>query len=104
MRATSETTSELKNHVSESLRLLRQLRDEIRVELHLAGMEAQDRWKALDLRFSKAEKAGHEVTDSTKHLLQEAVGELKAFKDAIIKSRQEGRPLIERSHLLPPYA
>ena len=104
MRATSETTTELKNHVSESLRLLRQLRDEIRIELHLAGMEAQDRWKALDLKFSKAEKAGHEVTEASRHLLQDAVGELKTFKDAIIKSRQEGKPPIDRSHLVPPYA
>ena len=104
MRATSDTTTELQHHLSESLRLLRQLRDEIRVELHLAGMEAQDSWKALERKFSAVEKASHEVTEASRHLLQEAVGELKIFKDAVIKSRQEGKPSRDLSHVLPPFA
>jgi hypothetical protein len=35
-------------HFKQSLALLKTLRDEIRVELHLAGMDARDRWKGAD--------------------------------------------------------
>ncbi len=91
MRATSETIAEIKNHITETLQLLRQLRDEIRVELHLAGMEAQERWKGLEPKLARAEKLGHDVTDATKLVLSDTLSELKAFKVTITASRQTGK-------------
>ncbi len=41
-------TSELKSDLNKSLESLQTLRDEIRVRLHLAGMDAKDAWDKLE--------------------------------------------------------
>jgi hypothetical protein len=41
----------------EKLEALKGLRDELRLELHLAGMDAKDEWKKLRPLFRDAEKA-----------------------------------------------
>ncbi len=44
----SQTTQELKIELHKSLALLSTLRDEVRVTLHLAGMDAKDKWAKLE--------------------------------------------------------
>ena len=85
MKATAETTAEIKSHVAQTVHLLKQLVDEIRVELHLAGMEAQTQWEAFAPKLAKAEQAGHQLSESARHVLNDTVDELKAFKAALIK-------------------
>ncbi len=92
MKATSETTTEIKTHVTEALRLLRTLRDEIRVELHLAGMEAQDRWRALEPKFTEAERVGHDVSEATKQVLRATVEEFKAFRAGLAATPKGAKP------------
>ncbi|MGZ3420324.1 MAG: hypothetical protein ACXVEE_20785 [Polyangiales bacterium] len=51
------TTHESKPELNTTLDELRKLRDEIRVQLHLAGMEAKDRWnRELEPQFFSLEK------------------------------------------------
>lgn len=88
MKATAQTTAEIKSHVTQAMQLLRQLRDEVRVELHLAGMEARSQWERLEPKLAKAEQAGHQLTEVAKQQLQDAVEELKAFKVAFAKQLQ----------------
>ena len=38
---------QMRDWMKESLGRLKTLRDEIRVDIHLAGMEARDKWKRL---------------------------------------------------------
>lgn len=104
MRATSETAAEIKNHVSETMRLLRQLRDEVRVELHLAGMEAQERFRAFEPRLAHAEQLASDVSESTMSLLNGTLSELKAFKAKLVAARQVGKPAPDLSKVLPPFA
>jgi hypothetical protein len=46
--------------VENSLAALKTLRDEIRVDLNLAGKEARDRWRRLEARLRAAEAHAHE--------------------------------------------
>ena len=43
----SPRTTELKKEIQKSLELMRALRDEVRVNLHLAGMTARDEWREI---------------------------------------------------------
>jgi hypothetical protein len=81
--ATPETTEELKKHLRESLELLKTLRDEIRVEVHLAGMDMKDRWKELEPRFSEVERLAFNATQTSRRVMDETVAAFRAFKYAI---------------------
>jgi hypothetical protein len=75
----SETTKELKAELEKSVALLRTLRDEAKVKLHLAGMEAKDQWRALEPRVQAAVDAAKEATDASHKLVTEAVSAVKKF-------------------------
>jgi len=52
-------TAESQNHERESgLKLLRTLRDEIHLDLHLAGMEAREEWAKLEPKMAELSRHG----------------------------------------------
>ena len=55
---------------------LRAMRDQIRLEVHLGGMEAKDRWVELEKRIHAAEHGA-------KVKLNELVADVKLFKEAL---------------------
>ena len=79
----SQTTTDLKNELDRSLTLLRTLRDEIRVKLHLAGLDARDRWKQLEPRLAEAEHIATQVTEASRAALADAVTRIKQFRDSL---------------------
>jgi hypothetical protein len=79
----SQTTQELKTELHKSLALLSTLRDEVRVTLHLAGMDAKDKWAKLEPELSKVERAAHDASDASRTAVIEAVKSLKAFRDSL---------------------
>lgn len=83
MNPTSQTAEELKKTVAQTMSLLRTLRDEIRVELHLAGMEAKERFKTLESSLDKAERVADEASQATRQLLEETAEALKSFKASL---------------------
>lgn len=78
----SLTTNQIKNELDDTRALLRTLRDEIRVKLHLAGMEAQQTWKKLD---SESEKLVREVGKASRETIDAAVLALRRFNESIDK-------------------
>lgn len=61
------------------LQELRTLRDEIRLQLHLAGQEARDRWEQnLEPYLDKLEMQVRSATDSTLDTLREAIDRAKS--------------------------
>ena len=62
----NETTTELKQEMKKSRALLYTLRDEIRVKLHLAGMDAKDQWKKLEPRLHEIEQSADDVSEASK--------------------------------------
>lgn len=50
------TTENLKQNLNQDLAELARLRDEIRVKVHLAGLDAKSAWKALEPRLDELER------------------------------------------------
>ena len=89
MSPTTETTKELQQNLRESMKLLKTLRDEIRVELHLAGMDVKDQWKRLEHHFTEAEQAAQRVSDASKGVVESAVEAFKTFKKELVGTGQQ---------------
>lgn len=83
MKPTNQAAVDLKKAITDSVTLLRRLRDEIRVDIHLAQMDAKDRWHALEPQFAVAEKAAHEISEATKHTLSATVEAFQLLKASL---------------------
>jgi hypothetical protein len=70
----SQTTQELKREIAHGRETLKTLRDEIRVKIHLAGMDARDRWTALS---ADVDKMSHELSGATSAALAELVARFR---------------------------
>lgn len=75
--------------MKENLTKLRTLRDEIRLELHLARMEAKERWRKLEPVMFDAEKLAEKVTDTSKRAVTEVIAELKEFQEHLRRHQRE---------------
>jgi hypothetical protein len=74
---------DLKTELQKGAELLKTLRDEIKVKLHLGGMEAKDQWAKLEPELWKVERAAQQATESSKRLVDEAVQKLKSLRDSL---------------------
>jgi hypothetical protein len=84
MRQTTNTAAaELKDDVKRGLDHLRALRDEVRVRLHLAGMQAKDEWNKLEPRLLEVEHAAREASEASRRAVAEAVESLKKLRDSL---------------------
>ncbi|MDC0678579.1 MULTISPECIES: hypothetical protein [Sorangium] len=79
----SNITSELKSDLNKSLSSLQTLRDEIRVRLHLAGMDAKDAWDKLEPKLLDAEKLAEDVSEASRNALREIVEKVKEFRSSL---------------------
>ena len=72
--------SELNKRVEE----LQALRDDLKVRIHLASMEAKDAWNELLPKLEQAEKlAEGAVVDTAKTALDDLIGSLKQLRDKL---------------------
>ena len=58
-------TTDLKNEISRDLGKMQTLRDEVRLKLHLAGMDAKDEWNKLEPQLLVAERAAETFTEES---------------------------------------
>lgn len=79
----SEIQSGMKSEMQKNLDLMLTLRDEIRVRLHLAGMEAKDEWNKLEPKLIEIEKIAHDFTETTATAISDAVFRLKALRTSL---------------------
>jgi hypothetical protein len=80
---TNRTAAELKDEVKKGLEQLKTLRDEVRVRLHLAGMDAKQEWNKLEPHLFEVEQAAREATEASRHAIGEAVERLKKFRQSL---------------------
>jgi hypothetical protein len=78
-------TTQLKGDIKKSLDALRTLRDEVRVQVHLAGMEAKERWGKLEPSLEAVERAAQEATESSREAVNETVKLLREFLTSLKK-------------------
>jgi hypothetical protein len=80
----SQSTDDLKAELKKSLELLRTIRDEVRVKLHLAGMEAKEEaWKKLEPRIDAVERMAHEASEASRAAVADVVKVLKEFRETL---------------------
>lgn len=82
---------QMRDWMKENLGRLKTLRDEIRVDIHLAGMEARDKWKELEPVVRDAEKLAEEVTDVSQRAMEELVEKFRGFRESIRHHRPGGQ-------------
>lgn len=76
---TATTQKPLSKQIEEALTELETVTDEIRVKLHLAGMDANDTWsKTFEPRLDDARAHAREAKEASKAAIKDT---LKAFKE-----------------------
>jgi hypothetical protein len=81
----------MRDWMMENLGRLKTLRDEIRVDVHLAGMEARDKWKELEPVMRDAERLAEDMTDVSRRAMEEMVEKFRHFRESIRQHRPGGQ-------------
>jgi hypothetical protein len=81
----NQTTAELKAEIKKMVQLLQELRDEVRVKIHLAAMDAKTQWNKLEPQVAAAERAAHEASAASREVLDKALKALKDFRASLVK-------------------
>lgn len=79
----TDAKAELKKELEKGRTRLQTLRDEVRVRLHLAGMDLKDQWNKLEPHLEEVEKKAEEASDEARTLLSEAVKKLEKLRAAL---------------------
>ncbi|HEX3772717.1 MAG TPA: hypothetical protein VHV30_17680 [Polyangiaceae bacterium] len=76
-------TDAIKDELKKGLDSLKTLRDEVRVRLHLAGLDAKTEWNKLEPHLFEVEQAAKEVSASSQRAVSEAVARLKKLRESL---------------------
>jgi|SRR5688572_22880055 hypothetical protein len=92
----SQLSDDLQQQFQRALEDLKTLRDEIKVRLHLAGLEAKTRWSQdLEPRLNELEGqirgAGEKVSDAARSSLSELSEAVKGFR-ASLQDKDADKP------------
>ncbi len=79
----AKISDEVIESVEKGLEELRTLRDEVRVKLHLAGMEAKNRWTELEPTIHDAESKARELGEKARTSVAEAVKAVRVFATSL---------------------
>jgi hypothetical protein len=72
-----DTTHDWKQDLAKARTELRGMADELRLKIHLAGMEAKDAWNKLEPKLLDFEKRAENAAQATAHELREVGKDLK---------------------------
>jgi hypothetical protein len=87
-------TQETKHLITGQLEELKTLRDEIRLELHLASMELRDEWQKIERELPDKSRAAEQIRDAANEGLDMLVTQLRRFQ---VKLREKGASHARRS-------
>jgi hypothetical protein len=62
---------------------LRKLKDEIRVQVHLGGMDAKKAWDELEPKLADADRMAENATEETFKTVVETLRKVKLFRSAL---------------------
>jgi hypothetical protein len=69
--------NDLKTEMKETMAQLRALRDEAKLKIHLASMDARTTWNALEPKLQEAERSAEQATASALASVQQTVTKLR---------------------------
>jgi methyl coenzyme M reductase subunit C-like uncharacterized protein (methanogenesis marker protein 7) len=76
---TKAISNDVKAEVSRQLEKLDQLRDEVKLHLHLASLDAKQEWDKLDPKIAELQGTAQHLSDASKSAVQELVTKVEAF-------------------------
>jgi hypothetical protein len=80
----NRTTQDLKSELERSAGLLRTLRDEVRVQLHLGGMEIKAEWNRLEPRLEDVlQRAARDASDATRTAVDEMTAAVRKLRESL---------------------
>lgn len=93
MKNPREMTDDVKKEVASRLATLATLRDEAKLQLHLATMEARQEWtEKLEPRIDELQRSAHDLTDGSRSAVDDLVSRVEGFVARLRgKSPDEGR-------------
>jgi len=62
---------------------LERLRDEVQLDVHLAGMDARERWRQLEPRLFQAERLAEHLAEISLNAVGQIATEVKRFRDQL---------------------
>lgn len=74
---------ELKHQVQRGLDELRRLRDEIRLDLHLASMDAKEKWEEIEPRIRDVETMAKDISTASRRAVQEVIDSVRRFRESL---------------------
>jgi hypothetical protein len=77
------TSEKGKQDIQKAVDQLRTIRDEIRLHLHLANVEAKDAWNKLEPSLGELEQKMGQVTDATKAKAQDLLKRFSELRDRV---------------------
>lgn len=75
---------DLQKEINELTEMLKQQRDEIGVQIHLAGMEAKDEWEKTEKNWGKFIDQFDIINDATKETTSELIHTTKVIGDELL--------------------
>ena len=73
-------TQHIKDEVEKNVERLTSLRDEVKLKLHLATLDAKKEWdERIEPRVNEVEQAAKSITESSRSTLNEVVAKLEEF-------------------------
>jgi hypothetical protein len=79
----SQTTDTLKKQIQDRFDSMRTLRDEIKVRLHLASMDAKKDWQKIEPQLFEIEKTADDFTQATCDAVDDAVKRLSRIRASL---------------------
>ncbi len=82
--AITKATQDLKSELEASANHLRELGDEVRVQIHLGSLDLKDEWRRLEPRLAATlERATQEVTDASRSAIVEVTDALRRLRKSL---------------------
>ena len=75
--------TELKTEIQKSLARMRRLRDEVRVRVHFADVDAIEEWEALLPRLAHVERAAKDCTETSFRAISDCVRRLSKLRSLL---------------------
>jgi hypothetical protein len=80
----NQSTRDLRAELEKSVAMLRTLRDEVRVQLHLGGLEVKDEWRRLEPRLEAVlDRTTKDVSDASHVAVVEITDAVRKLRDSL---------------------
>ncbi len=85
------TKEAITTEVDKGILALQQARDEVKLKLHLAGMDAKDEWNKLEPKILEAEAKAKSAVEGTPHFFGDLLEQIKKFASSLGSSDADAK-------------